>query len=231
MKISTLVILFFLSLFLSGQAQKKDIVSYSFRKGEVMDVMLLSTAPDSKDLYEKYKTTAFPVAFEYGYQPQVGFRISKLTLGNHSPQSIIFGKWKTKQKRESFLSDIVSKVPDFHFQRRALFPYFDLTYYEMSQDINFEINRKKYNVATSFWKGSSGNFANFFKEWKKKVAKLGGKIVIELQDGNSPVGYYYNPEVFCIVEWSDKSKFEAFENKNPLSSYGSLKNIHQFVID
>ena len=162
MKFSNLIVLFFLSLFLNSQAQKKEMISYSFKKGEVLDVMLLTTTADSKELYEKYRKTAFPVAFEYGYQPQTGFRISKLTLGNNLPQSMIFGKWKSKEKRETFLATISKRVQDFHFQRRALFPNFDLTYYEVSHDLNFTINRKKYNVVTSFWKGNANDFSKFF---------------------------------------------------------------------
>ena len=74
-------------------------------------------------------------------------------------------------------------------------------------------------------------FLSFFKQWKMKVNKQGGKVILKLKNGTSPVGYVYNPTILCIVEWNDKNEFESFEKKNPLSSYESLKNIHQFVID
>lgn len=231
MKISTVFLVLFCLAFLNTNAQRKNLISYSFKKGEVMDVMLITTASDSKDKYERYRKTAFPVAFEYGYQPQTGFRISKLTLGTHLPKSLIFGKWKSKGKREGFLANISKRVPDFHSQRRALFPYFDLTYYEMSNDINFAINREKHNVATSFWEEDSRSFSKFFNQWKKQVEKSGGTFILQLKNGNSPTGYSYNPEVFCIVEWENKSKFEAFAKTHPLAKYESLKNVHQFVID
>ena len=196
-----------------------------------MDVMLITTASNSEKLYDRYRKTAFPVAFEYGYQPQSGFKISKLTLGTHFPKSIIFGKWTSKEKREGFLANISKRVPDFHSLRRDLFPHFDLTYYEMNQDLSFSIDRKKYHIATSFWKGDSSDFSNFFEKWKNDISKLGGKLIIELENGTSPLGYYYNPTVFCIVAWDSQKDFEAFAKQNPLSTYETLKNIHQFAID
>lgn len=231
MKFTTLVFVFFSFAIFNCKAQNKQLKSFSFKKGQVMDVMLITTAPNSKVAYEKYKKTAFPVAFEYSYQPQQGFNITKLTLGSHLPANLIFGKWESKAKREGFLSNIFKKVPDFHEQRRALFPYFDLTYYEIPQDINFSINREKYNVVTSFWKEDSKPFLKFMNQWKKEITTAGGKIILQLNDGTSPTGYNYNPDLFYIVQWNDQLAFDTFAKQHPLSSYEDLKNVHQFIIN
>ena len=98
--------------------------SFEFKKGEVLDVILLTQVENSETLFERYKKTAFPVAFEYSYQPQPGFGISKLTLGTNKPVAFLFGKWASLEKREGFLDVIGQRVPDFHQQRRNLFPYF-----------------------------------------------------------------------------------------------------------
>ena len=231
MKFTTLVLAFFSFAIFSCQAQSKQLISYSFKKGAIMDIMLLTTTPNSAEKYEKYKTTAFPIAFKYSYQPQTGFKISKLTLGTHLPANLIFDKWESKEKREDFLDIIATKVPDFHEQRRALFPYFDLTYYEMPRDINFTINREKHNVVTSFWKQDSKTFVKFSKQWVKQIKKAGGKIILQLKDGISPLGYYYNPDVLYIIEWNNEAAFNAFAKQHPLKSYEALKNVHQFIID
>lgn len=231
MKFTTLVVAFFSFAIFNCQAQSKQLISYSFKKGEVMDIMLLTTAPNSEEKYEKYKRTAFPVAFKYSYQPQIGFNISKLTLGTHLPANLIFGKWENKEKREDFLAIITTKVSDFHEQRRALFPYFDLTYYEMPRDINFTINREKHNVVTSFWKQDLKTFAQFSKQWEKQIKKAGGIIIIQLKEGISPLGYHYNPDVLYIIEWNNEAAFNAFAKQHPLASYEALKNVHQFIID
>ncbi len=231
MKFTTLLLVFISFAIFNCEAQSKQLKFFSFKKGEVMDVMLITTAPNSEVEYEKYKKTAFPVAFEYSYQPQQGFNISKLTLGSHLPASLIFGKWESKEKREGFLATISNRVTDFHEQRRALFPYFDLTYYEMPRDINFSINREKYNVATSFWKQDSETFLKFLNQWERQITKAGGKIILQLNDGTSPTGYNYNPDIFYILQWTDQLAFEAFAKQHPLSSYEDLKNVHQFIIN
>ena len=229
MKLTTLVLLIFAAL--NCAAQTGQVKSFSFKKGEVMDVFLLTTAPNSEDKFERYKQTAFPVAFEYSYRPQKGFKITKLTLGTHTPSSLIFGKWESKEKREGFLANIAQKVPDFHQQRRVLFPYFDLTYYEMQHDTDFSIDTKKYNVATSFWQHDAESSLKFFSKWEKQIKKAGGKIIIQLNEGKSPLGYHYNPDQFYIIQWDNETVFEEFAKQNPLASYNDLKNVHQFVIN
>ncbi len=231
MKLKTIAFVLFSFAIFNCNAQSKKIISFSFKKGEVMDVMLLTTAPDSETKYERYRKIIFPVAFEYSYQPQNGFRISKLTLGTHHPSSIIFGKWENKQKREGFLANISKRVPGFHAQRRELFPYFDLTYYEVQKDLNFSINREKYNVVTSFWKNDLKMFERFISKWEGDIKKAGGKIILQLNRGNSPTGYVYNPDQFYIIEWNNESAFDAFAKTHKMSSYDDLKNVHQFKID
>jgi hypothetical protein len=209
-------------------SQKKQ-KSFEFKKGEILDVILLSTNENTSKLFDRYKQTAFPVAFEYTYQPQPGFSIKELTLGNHLPSSLIIGKWNSKEKREGFLKNIVKKVPDFHEQRRSIFKYFGLTYYTMEKDINFSVNTERFNMVSAFW-GKEKNAAEFYKNWEKKIKISGGEITIKLKKGISPTGYYYNPDVFYIISWKNKELFDAFARENPLSYYEDLKNVHQFVI-
>lgn len=231
MRLPTLAFVLFSMLFFSGNAQKKQFKTFTFKKGEVMDVLPMTLIENPNKLFDRYKKTAFPVAFKHSYQPQPGFKITKLTLGNLFPQSLIIGKWKSKKMREDFLSNITKKVPDFHSQRRKLWKYFGLTYYVMKQDTQFSVDTKKYNVATSFWKKTPKSFKSFFSKWKKELIAAGGKIIIQLQDGISPTGYTYNPDLFLIITWKNKSDFDSFAKKHPLASYQNLKNVHQFVIN
>ncbi|WP_010178786.1 hypothetical protein [Aquimarina agarilytica] len=230
MKASKVLLFVFACTFLNLSAQK-HLTSFSYKKGEILDIILLSVTPNSKTIFERYKKTAFPVAFEYSYQPQPNFGITKNTLGNHLPHNLFFGKWKNKEKREDFLKNITTKVPDFHEQRRQLFTYFGLTYYEATKDLEFSVNTKKLNTATSFWKKDTETFSNFVSQWKNEIENAGGKFIIELNKGTSPLGYDYNPDLFCIIEWKNKSSFKSFAKKHPLSSYNSLKNVQQFVIN
>jgi len=228
----TSLIIFCLSIIASlGCNAQDDLKKLSFKKGEVLDILFLSTIDNPKQLFDRYKKTALPVAFEYSYKPQPGFKTSNLILGNNLPSNFIFGKWDSKEKREGFLENITKKVPDFHQQRRDLFPIFQLTYYELDKDTEFSINTAKYNVVTSFWNSNSKASTEFLKQWKNDLAATGGNLIIKLKQGTSPVGYYYNPDVLIIAEWNSKEDFNQFLKKYPLKSYNQFKNIQQFVIE
>jgi len=214
-----------------GQENTK---SFDFKKGEVVDVMLLTGRKEVyKKLFSEYKKDIYPIGYKYSYESQGGFKIKKLTLGNHISSSFLFGKWDNITKREKFLKEIVKLVPDFHKRRRALFLDFGLTYYEVKNDLNFSVNLDKFNVVTSFWVVDSdikNIYDIFYKSWKKSIEKNGGKIILKLSEGISPTGYYYNPIVLSIVEWENERQFQNFVNKYPETSYERLKDIHQFVI-
>ena len=62
------------------------------------------------------------------------------------------------------------------------------------------------------------------------LEKFDGKVILTLKNGTSPIGYYYNADVLCIVEWQNEKAYQAFTEKHPLSFYKTLQNVHQFVI-
>ncbi len=210
---------------------QKSIQQYGFKKGEVLDILLISnTKNDFNKLFDRYKKTIFPVGVKYSFTPQKGFKTNELILGSYLPKSLIFGKWKSIVKREQFLEVIEKEVPDFHEQRRRLFTHFELAYYEIENDIKFEIDRNKHNVVTSFW-GKNNKSGKFIKKWIQEVEKSDGKIIIKLTKGKSPSGYYYNPTLITIATWETKQAFQSFLKQHPLSTYKDLKHVHQFVID
>lgn len=229
MKLSNLIFLIVWAIMASMNAQD-HIKSFDFKQGEVLDIIVLNQTKNAKELLERYKKTAFPVAFEYSYQPQPGFGISKLTLGTNKAQAFLFGKWSSLEKRIGFLNNIAQRVPDFHQQRRDLFPFFGLTYYEMNKDLKFAVDTSKFNVATALWDHPSKKDSSFFKKWAAAVTQYGGTFIVTLENGNSPLGYYYNADVLCIVEWPNENAFQTFAKKHPLSFYEPLGNVHQFVI-
>jgi len=217
-------------LIVSTASAQEKLQSYDFKKGEVLDIMLLSQTENASESFKRYKETIFPVGFEYTYRPQSGFGIKALTLGTNKAQLFLFGKWRSLEKREGFLDVITERVPDFHEQRRELFPYFGLTYYEMKQDLKFSVDTSKFNVVTALWKNQDKKDTSFFKKWIDAVKKYGGTVVLTLENGTSPLGYYYNADILCLVEWQKETDFQAFAEKHPLSFYEPLRNVHQFVI-
>lgn len=214
---------------ISLHAQSSE-TSYSFKKGEVLDLLLLSGKPNSDSLFANYRKTAFPVAMRMSYTPMPGYRIKEYTQGNFHPQSFIFGKWESIAKREQFLAEIETHVPDFHQQRKNMFSLFHLTYYEMPTDVNFEIDKNKVVVVTAYWKDDSQHFQQFRKKWSKAAKRAKGKTVLVLENGKSPFGYFYQPEWLTITEWDSRAQFEAFKAKNLKIGTDGIKHVNQFIL-
>ncbi|MEM8526798.1 MAG: hypothetical protein AAGG68_19310 [Bacteroidota bacterium] len=212
------------------QLNAQSKVSYDFKKGQVLDIMLITNKPDIEALFANYKKTAFPVAMKLGYQPQPGFGIAEYTQGNQQPASFIFGKWNSLEKREQFLTDITKSVPDFHEQRRSMFELFALTYYEMQEDISFEIDREKLVVVTAYWQQEASTFQSFTKAWLKTAKRSGGEIILELTDGKSPFAYYYQPDYLVITQWNDREEFNKFYSKNLKMEQEGLRHVNQFIL-
>ncbi|MEW7289318.1 hypothetical protein [Aquimarina sp. 2304DJ70-9] len=210
---------------------QSNIKSYHFKKGEILDILLLTTKPEGNALFKKYRETAFPVAVKRSYKPQPGFKITETTQGNIQPTSFLFGKWNDLENREAFIAEIETFVPDFHKQRRDIWSIFNLVYYEMPNDLAFEINKDKFIVATAYWQKDAGAFSKFKKEWLQKAKAKGGKSVLELTQGKSPVGYYYNPDYLVLTQWENKAAFEAFYQENLTMSHKGVEHVNQFVIN
>ncbi len=221
-------IVFLSSLALHAQS---NIKSYSFKKGEILDILLLTTKPEGNALFKKYRETAIPIGVRRSYQPLPGFKITETTQGNIQPTSFLLGKWNDLQNREAFIAEIETFVPDFHKQRRDIWSIFNLVYYEIPNDISFKINKDNYIVATAYWKKNSESFKKFKKEWLQKAKANGGKNVLELTNGKSPVGYYYNPDYLVITQWENKASFEAFYKENLSMNHQGVQHVNQFVIN
>jgi len=226
----------FLSIILLGFsfqsfAQEKS-VTYELKKGEVFDILLLTTKTDSKVTFKEYREKAFPVAVEMGYSFLPGFKIAETTQGNYQPEGIVFGKWESLAKREKFLTEIDARVPDFHAMRKKIWSLFDVTYYEVQKDISFELNLNKVIVATAYWKhdDEQSDFDNFITQWKKDLEKTGGALKAELTNGYSPFGYYYKPDYLVISQWESREGFEKFLKQNLERNTKGLKNVSQYIL-
>ncbi len=221
------LILFGFGGFLTAQSQVK---TYNFKKGEVLDVLLLSAKPDFDSLFAIYRKTAFPVAMRMSYTPIPGYRIQTYTQGNFQPESFILGKWASLAKREQFLAEIETHVPDFHQQRRNIFSNFHLTYYEIPKDLQFEIDKNKTIVATAYWQSDEQSFERFQKQWLKAAKRAKGKTILSLEQGKSPFGYFYQPDWMTITEWESPAAFKAFQAKVEKLGIAGLQHLNQFIL-
>lgn len=212
---------------LNAQSKTK---AFNYKKGEVLDILLFTGTEDFAKFFPKYRETAFTFALKNGYQPQPLLAVSETTQGGLQPQSFVFGKWKDLASRTTFLKEITNEVPDFHDQRRAIWSNFYLSYYELDKDVTFEITEDKIFVATALWKDDNSDYETYTSNWQKLIKKHGGKILLELTEPKSTVGYMYKPDEVILTEWQDKASFEAFHKENLDMGEEGIININEFLI-
>lgn len=217
------------SVFCFGQ---ENVLAYNLKKGEAFDIILLTTKTGSKEIFGEYRKKAFPIAFEKGYSLLPGFNISETTQGNLQPSGMILGKWKNFAEREEFIKEIDIRVPNFHQMRKDIWSIFYLTYYEVPEDISFQLDTNKIIVATAYWKNNDkpSKFNDFIAHWKTVAKKAGADIKIELTNGKSTFGYYYNPDYLIIAQWDNREDFAAFSKQNMKMDVQSLKNVNQYLL-
>lgn len=227
----TLLLLFLIvlqTLSLSAQSKK---MTYTVKKGQVFDILLLTLKPDTKAQLKNYFQTFSPIAKKHGYHSLKEFPIKESpTQGNYQPQSMILGYWDNLDLREKFLQYVESKKMNFHQQRRDIWFHFDVTYYQAKQDYTFEVDRQKYNVVTAYWHKNKRGFKHFKQKWNEKVRQAGGTIKVAFIEGASPFGYHYNPDYLTITAWENKATFEKFYKQNLAMDHSAVQQVNQFKI-
>lgn len=212
----------------SLHAQSKTL---SLKKGEALDLLLITNNPEAKDEQSEYFAKAVAVAQRYGYTPQYssGIKVPP-TQGNYWPEVLILATWKVYDDRVKFVTAIEQEYPAFHEMRRAIWPNFHLTYWKVEKDQQVLIHADKFYVATAHWSEEDRQFETFADAWQKEVSKQEGKVVLTMEEGTSPFGYHYNPDLFTITEWASKEAFELFLTKNRTMDHAGVLHVNQFVI-
>lgn len=228
------VLLVVISSFLIIDVSNAQTESYRFKKGEVLDIILVDRHCDSNydSLYRIYRKTLFPIAEEYSYETVKGggFKVKATLQGNAQYSAIVFGRWQSKDLQEAFRETIVKRVPEFHDMRRATWRYLALTSYEMLDDLAFSIDRSKYNVVTAYWANRESGCSEYMRQWREAVQLAGGRITVELTDGASPYQYHYAPDYLIITEWESGESFRAFSHEVSKISTSCMANTNEFKI-
>ena len=64
---------------------QENKVDYSFKKGEVFDILLLTNGAEAKTLFPRYLETVFPVGTAFSFQPVPGLSIAQTLQGGVHP--------------------------------------------------------------------------------------------------------------------------------------------------
>jgi len=228
MKVLQIMMAFLLCLPLIGQDKIK---SFDFKKGEVMDVIFMRQKAGTEEKGKRYLETAVPFAMKLGYTPQSGFVISETPIeGNYHPSAMILGKWSSIADRSNASLALEREFPDFHEQRREIWANFDMTYYELRNDLSFTVDSDQYNVATAYWFKPNEVSSSFAKKLYQKIASKGGKLLVNLAYGESPYNYHHDPDLLIISSWKNKKAFEAFKAAEDKISHETIVQVNQFRI-
>lgn len=226
----TLATFIFVLISLTISAQKTKTIT--LKKGQIFDVLPLKFNKEARpESVAKYlRKSVLPRAVALGYIPFPTINVAKNTSvqSNYIPDVLVFGGWKDKKTLDNAMKQLESEFSDFHPLRREIWTSFFNTHYELKEDIHFQFSPNKFYVATAYWKQEASNLNSLLIKTKNNVKTFGGKIILELSDGYSPYGYYYNPDYFYITEWESKDDFMKFMNKHQSEEKQSLKHINQF---
>lgn len=218
----------FLIFNLEAQAQTS---SYSLKKGQVLDILFLNPKADAGPVHKRYFKTAIPLATQEGYQFLPGFKIPETPFqGNFHPLKMVMGSWPSLPARKQALHKLETEIPDFHAMRREIWANFDLAYYPLKQDLNFEVDRGKYNVVTEFWRKGKKGMKGYTRQLLANIQSAGGTLILQLKNGASPVGYTHAPDLFILTQWDSKEAFEAFERSNANLDASPLQQVNQFHV-
>ena len=222
----TLILLLNFNIVISQEKLSKN----HLKKGEILDVLFISQKQDTDSLFKDYVRVAFPLAIEMSYKSLTSHRVIAATQGNIEPQYLVLAKWKNKELREQFINDIEDHVPDFHQRRRDIWSIFNLTYYEITEDVSFGFDKSKFYVISAYWKKDDNEFDDFIDRFNTAISSSNGHHILELKTGISPFMYYYQPNYCVITEWDNKDDFNHFYKKSLQIDTNGLLHVNQFII-
>lgn len=225
------ILLFFLIWFSNLSAQNSK--SIDLKKGQIFDVLPLkfNKNADSLSIRKYLNDSILPRAIELGYIPISSIQINRTAIqGNYTPDIIVLGAWQNKTSLDDIMKQLELEFSDFHSLRREIWTVFYNTHYELKEDLSFEFLSDKFYVATAYWKKQSLGFENFTEKTIQNINRHNGKVILELSEGESPYGYYYNPDYFFITEWNNEVEFKEFMKENPLEEKQKLRHINQFEL-
>jgi len=180
---------------------------------------------------QDYFKRASPIAQANGYASGGGFGIAGTpTQGNYHPEVMAIGTWPSVDQRLAGVIALETEMTDFHEMRRKIWPTFNLTYYEMEEDVSFTIDPEKYYVVTMFWAKKKGPFAKFKSRWEATQFRNGGRQLITLMEGASPFGYHFNPDYFTLIEWESEAAFRAALAEDDKLDRSGVRHLNQFPI-
>jgi len=213
-----------------GDDKKTDPKTKTIKisKGQVLDFLNAIRKPGTDDAMNEYFGKVFPPAQNYGFKLDVSFvTIAPPTQGNYHAQFFGVSSWVNEDGRKKF--DNHKMDFDYKQARREIWSVFNLAFYkDLKEDIEFTVSDDKLYVITSYWVDNMKAFKKAKNNTTHNLVAAGGKQILSIGKGESPLGYYYEPDVVTITEWDTHEAFDAYlANNNISSKENGIKNVQQ----
>lgn len=231
-KLFTLTATFLWLLGPNAATAADDIKTYTFTKGQVLDVLYLVRRPDTGAALQDYFKTAGPIARKLSYTPHGAVRVAgKPSQGNFSPDVVAFGTWPGNfTDRDSAYQQLLSELPDLQSRRMDIWSNFNMTQYEIAEDINLTMDKAKHYVLTAYWLKDSSDINAFQKMFLKTLNASSGTSKMILVGGRSPFGYAFTPDLVVVSEWDNVLDAARFTDASKALNTSDVLHVNQFPV-
>lgn len=212
----------------SDQGGEPKTKTIKIKKGQVLDFLNAIRKPDTDDAMNEYFGKVFPPAQNYGFKLDATFvTIAPPTQGNYHAQFFGVSSWVNEEGRTKW--DDHKMEYDYKQARREIWSVFNLAFYkDLKEDIEFTVSDDKLYVITSYWIDNMKSFQKAKNKTTHNMVAKGGKEILSIGKGESPLGYHYEPDVITITEWETQEAFDAYlANNNISTKENGVKNVQQ----
>lgn len=206
--------------------------TFSFAKDQVLDILYLTRHPDSDAAIQDYFKNLIPVARKLNYTSHGGLGVSgKPQQGNLYPGVVAFGTWPGDfSDRDAAYKRLLEEAPDLHSRRMDIWSSFNMTQYELSEDITLTMDKAKHYVLTAYWLDDTAKLGDFQAALLDVVKGTTGTSKLVLTGGRSPFQYAYTPDLMVISEWDNVLDAARFTDASKELNARGVKHVNQFPV-
>lgn len=215
-----------------GASAQDGVKTLNFAKNQVLDVLYLTRHPDSDAALQDYFKTLIPIARKLNYTGHGGLGVpGKPQQGNLYPSVVAFGTWPGDfSDRDAYYQQLLAEAPDLHSRRMDIWSSFNMTQYEVSEDISLTMDKAKHYVLTAYWLQDTSKLDDFQSDLMDIIKSTSGTSKLALTGGRSPFQYAYTPDLMVISEWDNVLDAAKFTNASKDLNARGVKHVNQFPV-
>lgn len=206
--------------------------TFTFAKGQVIDFLYLTRRPNTDEALQSYFKTLGPIARKLNYAPLGAVRVvGKPPQGNFYPDVVAFGAWPGDfADRDEAYRNLLLEAPDLQGRRMDIWSSFNMTQYEVREDIVLTMDKAKHYVWTAYWLEDAGELATFQNAFMDTLKATSGTSKMLLTGGRSPFGYEFAPHLVVVAEWANILDAAIFTDASKALNVRGVRHVNQFPV-